>query len=250
GTSSSLMRLLHAAAEQRAGLEAQFPRLQQPAAALDVLRSAMPADVRPTDAICTVQKVRLGRFVRRVQVCLNGVGERAYALKVYSDDTGRQVWAHSQALAEHYPSNDDGLCLASHYVPQERMLIFPWVDGVSLSKLDDNRKPELLRRAARLAATLHRLAIVPEQITTAEMLVAEARARYERLHDCWPETSRIIEPLMATLEGALTLLDPAEPAPVHGDLAAGQFLWHGDRVGRIARHMFGFLGACYDAGAF
>jgi len=123
--------------EQRDRLQAQLARLQQPAAALEVLRSAMPADLRPTDAICTVQKVRSDRFVLRVQARLNGVGERGYALKVYSDDFGGQVWAHSRALAGHYPPNHDGLCLASHYLPQERILIFPWVDGMCLSKLDD-----------------------------------------------------------------------------------------------------------------
>jgi len=237
-------------AEQSVGLQAQLTRLQQPAAALEVLRSALPADVKPIDAICTVQKVRSDRFVLRVQARLNGEAERGYALKVYSDDFGRQVWAHSRTLAEHYAPNHDGLCLASHYIPQERVLIFPWVDGVCLSKLDDDRKPELLRRAARLTATLHRLGIVPEQRTTAEMLVAEARARYGRLHHCWPETSQIIEPLLATLEGAISLLDPADPAPVHGDLAAGQFLWTGDRLVLIDLDMFGYTDPAYVAGHF
>ncbi len=237
-------------AEQHAELQAQLTRLQQPAAVLDLLHSVMPVDLRPTDAVCTVQKVRSDRFVLRVQAHSNGVGGRAYALKAYSDDFGRRVWAHSRTLAEHYPPNHDGLCLPSYYIPHERMLIFPWVDGVCLSKHDDDRKPELLRRAARLTATLHRLGIVPEQPTTAEMLVAEARARYERLHECWPDTSPIIEPLLATLEGALSLLDPAEPAPVHGDLAAGQFLWTGDRLVLIDLDMFGYTDPAYDAGHF
>ena len=236
--------------EQRDRLQAQLARLQRPAEALEVLRSAMPADLKPTDAICTVQKVRSDRFVVRVQARVNGVGERGYALKVYSDDFGGQVWAHSRALAGHYPPNHDGLCLASHYLPQERILIFPWVEGMCLSKLDDERKPELLRRAARLTATLHRLTIVAEQITTAEMLVAELRLRHERLHDCWPETSQIIEPLLATLEEALTLLDPADPTPVHGDLAAGQFLWTGERLILLDLDMFGYTDPAYDAGHF
>src|SRR6266513_857513 len=235
-------------AEQRSRLQAQLTRFQQPRAVLEVLHSAVPADAEATNAVCTLQKARSDRFVLRVQVRANGVGQRAYALKVYSDDFGRQVWAHSRTLAEHYPSNHDGLCLASHYIPQERMLIFPWVDGVCLSKLDDDRKPELLRRAARLTATLHRLGIVPEQPTTAEMLVAEARARYGRLHKYWPDTSQIIEPLLATLEGALSLLDPADPAPVHGDLAAGQFLWTGDRLVLLDLDMFGYADPAYDVG--
>src|SRR5439155_405742 len=79
-------------------------------------------------------------------------------------------------------------------------------------------------------ANLHRLPVVPEPATTAQMFVAETQGRCDRLRRRWPETTALIEPLLVAIQDAATLLDPAEPAPVHGDLAAGQFLWTGDRL--------------------
>jgi aminoglycoside phosphotransferase (APT) family kinase protein len=160
------------------------------------------------------------------------------------------VWAHSQALAEHHQPNHHGLCLPKTYLPQERALIFPWVNGLFLSEIVDDRKPELLRQAARLAADLHRKPIVPEQPTTAQMLVVETRARCDRLRKRWPETAPTIEPLIAAVEEASTSLDPADPAPVHGDMAAGQFLWTGKRLVLLDLDMFGYTDPAYDAGHF
>lgn len=236
--------------EQRATLRAQLARLQQPAATLDVLRPVLEADLEPTDVICTPQSVHSDRFVVRAQVRSNGATERAYALKVYSDDFGQQVWAYSQALADHHRPNHHGLCLPQTYLPQERTLIFPWVDGLFLSEIVDDRKPDLLRQAARLAADLHRMQIVPEEPTTAQMFVAETRARCDRLRKRWPETAPIIEPLIATVQEASTSLDPTDPAPVHGDMAAGQFLWTGDRLVLLDLDMFGYADPAYDAGHF
>lgn len=236
--------------DQRAALRAQLTRLQQPAEVREVLRPVLPADFTPTDVVCTPQSVHSDRFVLRVQM-RSGIGdERAYALKVYSDDFGREVWEHSQALAKHYPPNRDGLCLANAYLPRERMLVFPWVEGVFFSEIVDERKPELLQQAARIAANLHRAAIVPEQPTTAQMIVEETRARCERLRRRWPAAAPITEPLMAALQEALTLLDPAKPALVHGDLAAGQFLWTGERLVLLDLDMFGYTDPAYDAGHF
>jgi aminoglycoside phosphotransferase (APT) family kinase protein len=226
-------------------------RLQQPAVILEVLRPVLPADLKPTSVTCTPpQSVHSDRFVMRAQLRSNGATERAYALKVYSDDFGQQVWAHSQALAEHHQPNHHGLCLPQTYLPQERALIFPWVDGLFLSEIVDDRKPELLRQAARLAADLHRKPIVPEQPTTTQMFVAETRVRCDRLRKRWPETAPIIEPLIAAVEEASTSLDPADPAPVHGDMAAGQFLWTGKRLVLLDLDMFGYTDPAYDAGHF
>jgi len=237
-------------AEQRAALRAQLTRLQQPAPVLEILDSVLPADFKPTGVICTVQSAHSDRFVLQAQVRSASGEERAYALKVYSDDFGEQVWAHAQAVARHHPRNGNGLCLPSRYVPRERMLVFPWVDGLFLSEIVDDRKPELLRQAARVAADLHGLAIVPEQLTTAEMIVAETRARCHRLRARWPDTALIVAPLMATLEEAVNFLDPADPAPVHGDMASGQFLWTGDRLVLLDLDMFGYTDPAYDAGHF
>ena len=235
---------------QRAAVRAQLARLEQPGPALEVLGPTLPADFQPAGAACTLQSAHADRFVLRVLARSHTGQEQAYAVKVYADDFGEHVWAHSQALASLLQPNHDGPCLPMRYVPSERALVFPWVDGVFLSEIVDDRKPELLRRAARLAATLHRLPVVPEPVTTAQMFVAETRGRCDRLRHRWPETTALIEPLLAAIQDAATLLHPAEPVPVHGDLAAGQFLWTGDRLVLLDLDMFGYADPAYDAGHF
>jgi len=235
---------------QRVALRAQLVRFDQPAVVLEILRPVLPAGFKTADILCTVQSVHPDRFVTRVRARSETGEDRAYALKVYSDDFVERVWTHSQALAEHTQPEYGGICTASHYIPQERLLIFPWVEGEFLSEIVDERKPELLTVAAKVAADLHRLPIVPEELTTAQMLFDETRARSDRLLLRWPENRAIIEPLMAALLEALPLLDPAEPAPVHGDMAARQFLWTGDRLALLDLDMFGYTDPAYDVGHF
>jgi len=230
---------------QRSALRAQLVRLQQPAEVLEVLRSASLPAFKPAEVFCSPQSIHSDRFVLRAQL-----QEQAYALKVYSDDFGQQVWAHAQALAQHNQGNHHGLCLPEAYLPHERMLIFPWVDGVFLSEIVDERKFELLQQAARIAANLHRSCFVPEHPTTAQMMVRETHARCERLRLRWPAAAPIIEPLMAALQEALAWLAPAEPAPIHGDMASGQFLWTGERLVLLDLDMFGYADPAYDAGHF
>ena len=235
---------------QRAAVRAQLARLEQPGPALEILGPALPADFHAADTASALQSAHSDRFVLRVLVRSHTGQERAYAVKVYADDFGEQVWAHSQALAGGLQPNHDGPSLPLRYVSRERALVFPWVDGSFLSEIVDDRKPELLRRAARLAATLHRLPVVPEPPTTPQMFVAETRGRCDRLRHRWPETTAVIEPLLVAIQDAAPLLDPSEPAPVHGDLAAGQFLWTGDRLVLLDLDMFGYADPAYDAGHF
>src|SRR3989454_7361199 len=68
------------------------------------------------------------------------------------------------------------------------------------------------------------------QPTTAQMLVAETRARCDNLRPFWPATADLVEPLLAELQAAVPHLDSTDPAPIHGDMAAGQFLWTGHRL--------------------
>jgi tRNA A-37 threonylcarbamoyl transferase component Bud32 len=236
--------------EQRTALRRQLVRLNQPAEALAILRSVVPGDFKPTAATCTMQSVHPDRFVTRVQLRSDTGNERSYVLKVYSDDFGQGVWDFAQALGKHNSPNGHGFCLPTTYLPNERLLVFPWVDGLFLSEIVDERKPELLRLAARLAAGLHRLPIIPERPTTARMFVEEARARCDRLLLRWPQTAPIIEPLMTALQGALRFLDPADLSPIHGDMAAGQFLWTGERLVLLDLDMFGYTDPAYDAGHF
>src|ERR1041385_4642044 len=123
--------------EQRVALRTPSVRLEQPAAALEVLSQILPADFKAVDVVCTVQSVHPDRFVTRVQL-RSVIGEqRTYALKVYSDDFVERGWAHSQALEEHIQPKYGGLCLASWYIPKERLLVFPWVEGQFLSEIVD-----------------------------------------------------------------------------------------------------------------
>jgi len=236
--------------EQRAALEAQLARLQQPAAALELLEPILPAGFAPAGSICTLQSAHSDRFVLQVRVCSNGGAERVYALKAYSDDFGERVWAHAQQLAEHLPQRPHRPCLPIHYERQERVLVFDWVEGQSLGKIVDGRKPELLRHAAAVAADLHRVPIVPEQLTTPQMLVDETRARCDNLRPVWPGTADMVEPLLAELQALVPQLDSTDPAPIHGDMAAGQFLWTGDRLLLLDWDMFGYADPAYDAGHF
>ena len=236
--------------EQRAALEAQLARLQQPAAALELLGPILPDGLAPAAAVCTLQSVHSDRFVLRVQVRSRGGEERVYALKAYSDDFGERVWTHAVQLAERLPPRHHRPCLPIRYLPQERVLVFDWVEGRILSKIVDGRKPELLRQAAAVAADLHRAPLVPEQPTTAQMLVAETRARCDNLRPVWPGTADLVEPLLAELQAAVPHLDSTDPAPIHGDMAAGQFLWTGHRLVLLDWDMFGYADPAYDAGHF
>jgi len=236
--------------EQRAALEAQLARLQQPAAALQLLEPILPAGFAPAAAVCTLQSAHSDRFVVQVRVCTHAGAERVYALKAYSDDFGERVWTHAQQLARHLPPRLHRPCLPIHYVRQERVLVFDWIEGQILSKIVDGRKPELLRHAATVAADLHRVPIVPERLTTPQMLVDETRARCDNLRPVWPGTADMVEPLLAELQALVPHLDSTDPAPIHGDMAAGQFLWTGDRLVLLDWDMFGFADPAYDGGHF
>src|ERR1044071_77168 len=202
--------------EQRIALRGQMVRLQQPETLREAMGAVLPPDFKPTQVMGTLQSVHPDRFVMRVQLRSESVPERAYALKVYSDDFVERVWAYSQTLVEQYRPGLSGICLPFQCLAQERALVSPWVDGEFLTDVVDGRRVELMQAAARVAADLHRVAIVPEELTTAQMLVEETRARCGRLCDRWPETTRLIEPLLAVLEEDWGMLDPAVPAPVHG----------------------------------
>ncbi len=236
--------------EQRAALEAQLARLQQPAPALALLAAILPAGFAPASAVSTLRSAHSDRFVVQVRVRSHGGEERGYALKAYSDDFGAGVWAHAQRLAEHLPPQVHRPSLPIRYLPQERVLVFDWVEGQILSKIVDGRKPELLRQAAALAADLHRAPLVPERPTTAQMLVEETRARCDNLRPIWPGTADMVEPLLGELQAAVPHLDSTDPAPIHGDMAAGQFLWTGERLVLLDWDMFGYADPAYDAGHF
>jgi hypothetical protein len=239
-----------ATAEQRVALAGRLGRFQYPPTVLELLQTSLPDGFVPAAVTCGVQSVHPDRFVVRAEVRATSGQTGSYALKVYSDDFGERVWAHAQALAQHDRSPRDSLCLPTRYIPHERTLVFPWVEGRTLSDVVTGGTTELLRRAAGMAADLHRLPIVPEPPTAPQQLLAATEARCDRLCSRWPEMAPIIEPLRSELAEACGCLDPADPAPVHGDLWAGQFVWTGDRLVLLDLDMFGYTDPAYDAGHF
>lgn len=236
--------------EQRSALKAQLARVQQPAPALAILRPMLSSEFQLADVDVSVASVHPDRFVVRVEVRSTSARIRTFALKAYSDDFVHQVWTYSRAVAQVHRPNHRGLCLPIRYVPDERMLVSSWVHGEVLSDILDQRKPDLLRQAALLAADVHRLPLVPERPTTAQMFVDDTLARCERLRARWPTARSLVEPLMLGLQRAASCLESAEFAPVHGDLSPGQVLWTGKRLFLLDLDMFGYADPAYDIGHF
>src|SRR5262245_54038406 len=218
------------AREQRKELRATLARLQRPEAALAVVRPCLDRAFTPAGVECELQSLHPDRFVLQVRLRAGEGRERAFALKVYSDDFGAQMWSLARALATDDRPGLDGLCLPRHYSPLDHALVYPWIEGTRLSEIVDDRKPELLRRAARLAAGIHRARLAGLPSLTAEMVVADTLDRCGRLRYRWPSTESAVKCLTTLLHEAAAALDPARTAVVHGDLAAGQFVWSGDRL--------------------
>ncbi|HET7250790.1 MAG TPA: phosphotransferase [Gemmatimonadales bacterium] len=236
--------------EQRSDLRAQLARAQTPPVALQLVHPVLPQGFVPSEVQVTTERVHPDRFVLRVEARSADSASRTFALKGYADDFVERVWAYSRALALVHRPNHRGLSLPIHYSAPDRLLISEWVPGEFLSDVLDDRKPDLLRQAALLVADVHRLPLVPERLTTPEMIVAEAIARCDRLRTKWPETSSLIEPMMDELQQAAACLEPAEPAPVHGDLSPGQFVWTGERLVLFDLDSFGYTDPAYDVGHF
>jgi len=236
--------------EQRSGLRAQLTRVQHPTVARELLGPVLPDGFVPDEVHVQTERVHPDRFVVRAEARSGGSTTHTFALKGYADDFVERVWAYSRALAQVHRPNHRGLSLPIHYHASDRLLISDWIPGVFLSDVLDERKPELLREAALLTAEIHRLPLVPERLTTAEMIVEEVIARCGRLVGKWPETSSLVEPLMVELQQAATCLEPAEPAPVHGDLSPGQFVWTGERLVLFDLDSFGYTDPAYDVGHF
>jgi len=236
--------------EQRKALQAALVRIQGPDGALEIVRSCLDARIEPESVVYSLQSVHPDRFVLMVRLRSAAGKEQGYALKVYADDFGEQMWALAQALRQQDPSNHNGLCLPRRYLPQERTLVFPWVEGVRLSDIVDDRKPELLRQAAVLAADLHRTPADGLPTLTPEMMVADTLDRCGRLRYRWPSMAATLMPLMRDLEQAAAELEPARPALIHGDMAAGQFLWTGDQLILLDLDTAGQADPAYDLGHF
>ena len=227
----------------------QGDHLPRPVEILEAVGS-MPGNVRPTWVGGRVLRAHVDRFAMRIVVRSSHGEERAYAVKVYGDDLGSQVWGRCRMLLERDPENRGGLCLPIQYLPRARALVYPWMDGDSLNQITDGRKPELLRQAARQVADLHCIPMFPGPPITSQMIVESTGEQCAVLLGRFPAIASIVEPLMEALREAAARLDPVTPALVHGDLAGGHFLWTGTRLLVIDFDTLCFSDPAYDIGHF
>ena len=257
-------------AAQRAALAQRFTHLCEPAGALDALRRHLPpgalgaSDVEESArVVCTPMAHPPDRFVIRVDVETTAGRTATYALKVYADARGERIAAVYDALARHWPAGDGGepgpVCLPLVYIPDECLLISPWVHGRALWSGITAGDAALVEHAATHAAAtlaqLHRagpeldLAAIEPETSVARILEASL-ARCERLCARWPEpeVTATVRPLMAALQATLPLLAPARPTLVHGDPGPGNFLWDGARWVLLDLDMFGRTDPAYDPG--
>lgn len=236
-------------AQSRRELGERLARLQQRAALVTLLREGLPDEPDPENADATLVSLHPDRFVLRVATAAG----RVYACKAYVGDRGRELFAlHRQIAAD---------CARRHvdcpvwsplaYLPSERLLISPWLDGPTLSgSLVDDGRPQLLAAAAAALATLHGSAVAPEAPTPAATILAATRARGERLCRKWPEAADLVRPLLLRLAEIVPVLDAALPVLVHGDAAPEHFLWASRGPVLLDLDMFGCTEAAYDVGHF
>src|SRR5262249_21259988 len=221
--------------EQRAALRERFHALLDPAEALALLQHFRPGQAEPVLATCSPAREPKDRCVIRVQT-ITATGERAaYALKCYVDDRGAEIQAVYRALAAYWSERGEPcpVCVPLSYIPAERLLILPWLDGLSLADAIAAGHGDFVAAAvphlAALLAQLHQSAIVPEAPTTPEAMLEQTQAHFERLSQRWPAVALVLQPLLEALWEALPHLDPAVPVLVHGDTGPGNFFWDGER---------------------
>jgi tRNA A-37 threonylcarbamoyl transferase component Bud32 len=248
GTLKNLRIRPQATRAQRKSLCMTLNRFQQAEAALGVVRACLPEGFAPASIVCNVESRHPDRFVLRVRLRSAADEERSFAIKVYTDDFGAELWTLAQQLAERKASR--GLCLPERYVREERALVFPWVEGERLNDIVDERKPDLLRRAAALAAELHRIRPSAAPTLTPELVVNETMDRCARLRYRWPLLGVTMRPLMYLVEKAVSELDPAPLSVIHGDMAAGQFVWTGEHLVLLDMDTAGVADPAYDVGHF
>jgi aminoglycoside phosphotransferase (APT) family kinase protein len=85
---------------------------------------------------------------------------------------------------------------------------------------------------------------------TSQTLLDDVLKKCKKVCKRWPAAAGTVQPLMAALQEALSLLDPAPPALVHGDLHTNNCLWNGRHMTLIDLDCFRYTDPAYDAGYF
>src|SRR5205085_10710817 len=247
--------------DPKASLRQRFEQFQDPSVALEILRSYVPCCPARVEAVCTPQKYRhdrrrngrYDRFVVRVDT-VTATGQReAFVFKGYPDDRGQRIMHvfHTMAACPECPPDTCPVSRPLAYLPQERLLISRWAPGQSVWAHIERGDTALLARVASALAHLHQSEVRPQAATTAQTLLdTKVLKKCEKVRQRWPAIAATVQPLMAALQEALPLLDPARPARVHGDIKPEHCFWNGRHVTLIDLDTSRYTDPAYDAGRF
>lgn len=240
--------------EQRVAVDGRSRQLMDPEAALAVIRRHVHCDAQPTRAVCSLAREPRNRFVVRVDVEMAGGCQASYALKGYVDERGEEIMELYRALQSDCQQRGEPCPVIQPlaYVREERLLVTPWVHGLSLA--DALRAGHgavighALTHAPGALARLHASPIVPEAPTTAHDMVQSAVERWNRHYRHFPEARALVTPLTDLLQATLPHLPPSSATLVHGDPAPGNLLLDGECWRLLDLDTYGYADPAYDVG--
>jgi aminoglycoside phosphotransferase (APT) family kinase protein len=245
--------------DPRATLGQRFEQLQDPSEALKILHCYVPSYPARVEAVCTPLKFyrshsgRDDRFVVRVDTATTTGERETFVFKGYADGAwGQRIMQafHTMAACHECPPDTCPVSRPLAYIPQERLLISRWVHGQTVWAHLQRGDSSVLARIPSVLAHLYRAPVLPEAAMTPQTLLDEVLRKYGKVCTRWPATATRVQPLMAALQEALPLLDPAPSALVHGDLNPDHCLWNGRHVTLIDPDNFRYTDPAYDAGYF
>lgn len=244
--------------DQRVAVHGRFEELMEPETALAVVQRHVPSAARAVSAVCSLAREPRNRFVVRVDVGMADGSEATYALKGYVDERGEEIIDLYRALSRDFQERrkPSPVILPLGYARDERLLITPWVHGISFADAlragQSDVIEDALAHAPRALAALHASRIAPEAPTTAQNMVQATVERWQRHYHPRriPEAREVVAPLTDLLQATLPHLPPSSPPTlVHGDPAPGNFLLDGEwRL--LDLDSYGYADPAYDAGYF
>ncbi|HKO23286.1 MAG TPA: hypothetical protein VJY65_00950, partial [Chloroflexota bacterium] len=194
--------------DPRALLHKRFEQLQNPSAALEILRSYVPSYPARVEAVCTPQKFHRShdghddRFVVRVDT-VTTTGEReAFVFKGYADDRGQQIMHvfHPMATCPQCPPDTCHVSRPLAYLPQERLLISRWAPGQTVWAHLERGDTDVLTRIPSVLAHLYEAEVLPEAATLPQTILDDRLRRCEMVCQHWPGAAGTVAPLMAALQ--------------------------------------------------
>lgn len=238
--------------EARAAVRQRFDALMAPEAALAVIRRHLRPDA--IRAQCSPAREPWNRFVVRVDIEAADGNQATYALKGYADEQGQQISEFCRALSRDYAERREScpVVLPSGYIHEERLLVIPWVHGVSMAEAIRAGRTDIIGHAIdhipRTLAGLHAARLVPEAPTPARAIAQFTVERWESHFWRFPEARERITTLNGLLQAGLPYLNPSSPALVHGDPQPGNFLLDDKRWMLLDLDKYGYADPALDIG--